>query len=57
MKESQATKAAKLLSALANPKNKVRGDAEYYSRLASMRRNPGRRPNESGQTAATNAAK
>lgn len=43
MKESQATKAAKLLSSLANPKNKVRGDAEYYSKLASLRKNPGRK--------------
>lgn len=43
MKESQATKAAKLLSSLANPKNKVRGDSKHYAWLASLRRNPGRK--------------
>ncbi len=44
MKESTATRAAKLLSSLASPKNKVRGDSEYYSRLAALRKNPGRKP-------------
>lgn len=41
MKESAATKAARLLSSMANPKNMVRGDSKHYAWLASLRKNPG----------------